>query len=199
MMVAGVDLREEVVVMAPAGSARRRSRGNELYFRESQKFRQPWLWAILLVSSVGPFLLFTWVLFEQLVTGRPVGDRPMPDAMAFGVWLGTGAFAAAMLWLFARAELLVEVCSDALHVQYKAFGIRKQLRYDELASWKATQYSPLGEYGGWGIRGMGKKKAYNVSGDRGVLLTFHDGATLLLGSQKATELEHAITRAASGG
>jgi hypothetical protein len=49
------------------------------------------------------------------------------------------------------------------------------------------------EYGGWGVKGWSRRKiAYNVRGDRGVLLTLVDGRTVLLGSQRAADLEAAI-------
>ncbi len=45
------------------------------YFREVQKFRQKWLWALLL----GLLLLFGWGLYQQLVLGRPWGNHPKSD------------------------------------------------------------------------------------------------------------------------
>jgi hypothetical protein len=50
----------------------------------------------------------------------------------------------------------------------------------------------LRDYGGWGIRKGRSGWAYNVSGDRGVRLTYTDGETLLIGSQRADELAKAI-------
>ena len=40
------------------------------------------------------------------------------------------------------------------------------------------------DYGGWGIRygRKGKGKAYSVSGNSGVLLTFNNNKTILIGS-----------------
>jgi hypothetical protein len=46
--------------------------------------------------------------------------------------------------------------------------------------------------GGWGLRFGAKGKAYNVSGNRGVLLTFEGDKTLLIGSLRADELAQAI-------
>jgi hypothetical protein len=47
------------------------------------------------------------------------------------------------------------------------------------------------------LRGWGARKAYNVSGNRGVELTLQDGSTIMIGSQRADELEWAI-RSAQG-
>jgi hypothetical protein len=60
---------------------------------------------------------------------------------------------------------------------------------------EAVEYRPISEYGGWGIRGFGKKRALNTRGNRGVLLTKTDGSTLLIGSQKPRELLDALAKA----
>ena len=44
-----------------------------------------------------------------------------------------------------------------------------------------------------------KGKAYNVSGNEGVLLHFYDKKPLLIGSQRAGELFEAIRQAKEGG
>ena len=56
-------------------------------------------------------------------------------------------------------------------------------------------YRPIREYGGWGIRGFGKRRALNMRGDRGVLLIRKDGSTMLIGSQKPRELLAALGQA----
>lgn len=66
------------------------------------------------------------------------------------------------------------------------------IRFEDIASVQAVTYNPLLEYGGWGIRGFGKKIAYNAQGNRGVLVTLKSGGTVLLGSQQPEDLEAAI-------
>lgn len=46
-------------------------------------------------------------------------------------------------------------------------------------------YSPLGDYGGWGLPG---NLAYNVWGPHGLQLVFRSGNQLLLGTQRPAEL-----------
>jgi hypothetical protein len=53
-------------------------------------------------------------------------------------------------------------------------------------------YRPIRDYGGWGIRYGRNGKAYNVSGNRGVMLEFSHGQKLLIGSQKPGDLANAI-------
>ncbi|MBX2959059.1 MAG: hypothetical protein KF732_03800 [Flavobacteriales bacterium] len=58
------------------------------------------------------------------------------------------------------------------------------------------QYSPLTEYGGWGIRlGLfGKGTAYNVSGNKGLQLEFTNNKKLLIGTNKPNELTETLTK-----
>jgi hypothetical protein len=62
-------------------------------------------------------------------------------------------------------------------------------------SHEVITYSPLRDYGGWGIRYGSKGKAYNVSGNRGVRLELSNGKRLLFGSQRPEELSEAVAAA----
>jgi hypothetical protein len=147
-------------------------------FREVQRFRQKWLWALMvgvLVAEVGALVAVV----------RAGADAAIPGVV-FGGLVALGVLA--LLW-FARME--TEVRDDALYVRFFPFH-RAPRRYAwaDIARCEARTYRPLAEYGGWGLR-MG---AYNVSGDRGAQLRFRDGEALLIGSQRADELAAAINR-----
>ena len=75
------------------------------------------------------------------------------------------------------------------------FLYRTRVSFVEVARAEAVSYRPIRDYGGWGIRGFGRRRALNTRGDQGVLLTRVDGSTLLIGSQKPRELLAALTRA----
>jgi hypothetical protein len=66
---------------------------------------------------------------------------------------------------------------------------------ENIESVEAVRYSPLRDYGGWGIRHGSAGKAYNVSGNQGVVLRLKNGKTVLLGSQRYEELAAAIESA----
>ena len=59
-----------------------------------------------------------------------------------------------------------------------------------IATSYVRQYSPLLEYGGWGMRiGLfGKGKAWNISGDKGLQLEFTNQKKLLIGTNQPEEL-----------
>jgi hypothetical protein len=100
----------------------------------------------------------------------------------------------AVALLFWVLKLETEVRSDGLYIRFFPAHIHfKRFRVEDLSECYARKYKPLLEYGGWGIRcSLRKGKAYNVSGNKGVQLVFISGKQLLIGSQRAEELEEAI-------
>jgi hypothetical protein len=165
--------------------------GEIVSFREVQRFRQPWIWALILPTSLLLVLLFSYGMVTQLFLGHPWGDKPMSDTMlaifgSFMILLGLG-----LLYLFFYMELVTEVRNDGLYVRFFPF-VRRTIPFDSIRRCEARTYRPIREYGGWGIRYGGKGKAYNVSGNQGVQLELSDGEKLLIGSQRAEELARAI-------
>ena len=64
--------------------------------------------------------------------------------------------------------------------------------FDYIHEAHAITYSPLKDYGGWGIRYGRKGKAYNVSGNKGVMLSMKDGKAIMIGSQNNKDLWNVI-------
>lgn len=156
------------------------------YFREEQRFRQWWFWLLILLG-VSPSWYLWWM---QIVLRRPTGGDEMPDWGVWLLWLGTGVL---LPLLFASMRLITVVKHDGLYIRFVPFHWKwVKIPLHEVRSVKARQYNPLLEYGGWGIRYGRRGKAYNVSGNWGVELEFTKGHTLLIGSQRAEELERAI-------
>ncbi|MCR4438450.1 MAG: DUF6141 family protein [bacterium] len=159
--------------------------------REVQHFRQPWLWAIVL-------LLAGWrwyVLLVQVVMGIRAGGHPAPDVVVLILWLVFGVGLVAFFWW---TRLITEVRADGLYVRFVPFHLKfKRLPYSQLARWAACTYRPILDYGGWGIRYGRNGMAYNVSGNRGVQLEFTSGKRLLIGSQQPEVIVRAM-QAASG-
>lgn len=171
--------------------------GKNIYFEETQKFRQPWLWFIVLPISVFGVSVFIYIMYLQLVLGKPVGDRPMPDSML--MWFGPLMIIiiAAIPILLYLSKLVVKLDAQAIHVHFTPF-LKKDILLNEIAAWQARNYKPILEYGGWGIRWGPSGKAYNISGSWGVQLQFSNGKRLLIGSQRAQDFAHAIEIAKRG-
>jgi hypothetical protein len=156
---------------------------DEPVFREDQRFTQRWLWALVVVAAVA-----VWVFVVAQLVGSG-GDEAGWVLVIVAVVVGVG-----LPVLFAVARLTVEVFADRVEIRFRPF-VRRTIALDSVVDAEAVTYSAVREYGGWGVKGWSRRKvAYNVRGDRGVLLTLVDGRTVLLGSQRAADLEAAIGR-----
>lgn len=160
----------------------------QVWFHEEQRLTQWWLWAVLgLVAG-----LAWWAFIQQIVLGQPFGDSPAPDGVVGAVWVAVGLV---LPWLLRAARLEVEVDQECVRVQYVPF-MKRRVGLDTIRTHEAISYRPLRQWGGWGIRWVpGRGWAYSARGDQGVRLTLLDGRIVLVGSQRAQDLEHAISQA----
>jgi uncharacterized membrane protein len=166
---------------------------NDVVFREVQRFHQPWLWVLIIVCAAGLIGLFGYGMVQQLVFGEPWGDRPMSDTALAVTGTFTILFGIGMLALFASTRLITEVRTDGLYIRFFPPHLSfRRIPLEDLAGFEARSYSPMREYGGWGIKSGCGGRAYNVSGDRGVRIDYTNGGHILIGSQRADELAQAI-------
>ena len=162
---------------------------NEVLFTESQKFKQWWLWLILL----GINGLFLFGLFKQVIGGQQFGDKPMSNVGLIVTTVPT----IVLTILFVNFRLDTTITKDGIYVRFFPFHLKfKHYSWDSLTKSYVRQYSPLTEYGGWGLRlGLfGKGTAYNVSGDKGLQLEFTDKKKLLIGTNKPDELTETLKK-----
>lgn len=153
-------------------------------FHEEQRFRQPWVWALIL----GVAALQWWGWIQQILLGRPYGDNPGPDWLVWLLWAFIGI---GLPLFFALLRLEVEVREDGVWLRFFPLT-RRLIRFDEIEHCEAVDYQPVRKYGGWGLRGLGSDRAYNVSGSQGVRLHLRNGDVVLIGSQRAADLALAI-------
>ncbi|AKB18286.1 MULTISPECIES: DUF6141 family protein [unclassified Methanosarcina] len=165
---------------------------NPVLFREVQKMDQVW---VRLVVGVPAFV--SWYgAYQQLFLRRPFGNNPAPDWMMLGLLLVLGVL---FPFFFYSLKMITEVRKDGLYVRF--FPLHFSFRFFPLAiiqSYEVMTYSPIRDYGGWGIRYGLKGTAYNAKGNRGVLFEFEEGGKvkkLMIGSQVPEKLSEAINRA----
>jgi len=162
---------------------------NEILFSERQRFKQWWLWFILL----GINGLFLYGAFNQVIGGQQFGDKPMSNT---GILVTTG-LTIFLTFLFANFRLDTTIRKEGIYVRFFPFHLKfKHYKWDKLAKSYVRQYSPVTEYGGWGIRlGLfGKGTAYNVSGNKGLQLEFSDNKKLLIGTNRPDELTETLKK-----
>ena len=98
--------------------------------------------------------------------------------------------------LFFSFNLITIVKPDGIYVRFFPFHLSfRRYTWDMISKVYVRHYSPIGEYGGWGIRlGLfGKCKAYNVSGNKGLQIEFTNNKKLLIGTKKPDELATVLT------
>lgn len=142
-------------------------------FNESQKFKQWWIWLIL-VSGVG---LAWFYKFKE------------PES----AWEISLIIVHLVVVLFLVMELDTRIDEAGIHYRFFPFQWKhKLIKWDELEKVYVRKYKPIYEYGGWGIRGLGRDMAFNVSGNMGLQLEMKDGDRFLIGTQKPKEMEEVI-------
>jgi hypothetical protein len=157
-------------------------------FREVQRFRQWWLWAIIGLAVLIP----AGILVYQLTGNSSVRYEPPGNAGGFiGITL---IVLVILLFLSIRLETIV----DNAGITYRFFPVhlkQRHIPWPEVAAAYVRKYRPIGEYGGWGIRyGFGSGTALNISGNRGLQIVFKDGKKMLFGTRKPEELKRLLSR-----
>ncbi|MBC7846196.1 MAG: hypothetical protein H7Y10_06865 [Flavobacterium sp.] len=162
---------------------------NEILYTERQKFKQWWLWFILL----GINGLFLFGVFKQIIGGQQFGDKPMSN---LELLIATGSTIILTI-LFVNFRLDTAIKKDGIYVRFFPFHLKfKHYTWDKLTKSFVRQYSPITEYGGWGLRlGLfGNGTAYNVSGNKGLQLEFTDTKKILIGTNKPDELTETLIK-----
>jgi len=153
-------------------------------FTEKQYIRQPFLIGIIALIVIGVWATFV----QQIFRGQPVGSNPMNDwgVVLLALVLGIGLPA-----LFIFMHVRTTVLPGSLVVEVVPFS-RRKIAPAEIVRFGVRTVRPIRDYGGWGIRGWGGKRAYLMSGDTGVELDLVNGDTILIGSSRPQELAAAI-------
>lgn len=78
-----------------------------------------------------------------------------------------------------------EVRDSGVFIRFRPFHLKwVRFKFDIIEKSEIHTYRPLKDYGGWGIRyGRTGYKAYNVNGNKGILLKLKNGKTILIGSK----------------
>ncbi|MDY6911592.1 MAG: DUF6141 family protein [Chloroflexota bacterium] len=157
-----------------------------ILFREVQRLRQIWLWLIVLCAPA----ILIYGMIQQLILDNPFGNNPTSDTVLIilGIVLGLG-----LPCFMYTINLTTEVHTDGLYLKYFPFHLSfREIAFEEIKSYTAQTYSPIKDYGGWGIKFGRGGKAYNVSGNSGVQMELVNGEKLLIGSKRSEELAMAI-------
>ena len=154
-------------------------------FYEKQRFTQWWVWLILI--GINAIVLFG--VIQQIVFGKEFGNKPSGDA---------GLIIIAVLCILTLAafysfKLETFIKEDGIHVRFYPFHLKfRHHKWSDIKNAYVRQYSPIKEFGGWGVRFGNKGNALNMSGNQGLQLEFTDRKNLLIGTRKPDELAVAL-------
>lgn len=157
-------------------------------FIETQRFRQLWLW-LLLISIAVIFLNESAVyLFQWFISLQSAGSTSNWFSLAINLFSILAVLGLLSLLFFSRLKTTI----DKEGVNVFLWPLQKKARFfswDDIEEVFIRKYRPMDDYGGWGIKHGRKGKAYNVSGNMGLQLFLKSGEKLLIGTQKHVELE----------
>ena len=162
---------------------------SKIYYREEQKFNQLWIWLIVFFL----FGLWIWQLVQQIFMGIPFGTNPAPDIVV--ILTGLFPFGGILLFRFLTLETIID--AEGVQYRFKPFQRKpKIILKEDIVRFEVKKYSPLKDYGGWGVRyGSSKNgKAYNVSGNKGVLFELKNGKRFMLATQNPESIRSALDK-----
>ena len=155
-----------------------------LYFKEEQRFRQWWLWLILIAVALIPVN----GVIQQVIRDQQFGDNPLSD---FGL-IFLLIFMIGFLALFWMMKLSTEIDDASIKMNFYPFT-KKEIKWTEIESAEVLNY---GFVGGWGIR-LGTKygTVYNTSGKIGLAIILKNKEKFCIGTIKESELKALISEA----
>lgn len=143
-------------------------------FEEKQRFNQWWLWLTL----VGLVAIFFYQRF------------PIELNQEFFISFGVLALVVGFLL---SIQLFTRVDEHGIHVKMFPFHLKTvSYPWTDLYSAEVVEYSPIAEYGGWGLRISRKGKAFNVKGNKGIKIQTADGKNRMIGTQKFEEAKEVV-------
>ena len=169
---------------------------NALYQEKQSFLSQTWLMLLVVLSLGLGGGIQLYGAFVQLVLGEPFGDNPMSDGGMIFTTLFTLLIVGGVGYIMFGSRLITEIHPDQIAVKFSPFHRHyRTYAWPDIERIEFRQYKPIMEYGGWGLRGWGKKRAFNVSGNLGMELYFKNGNRLLIGTRQPDELKNALRQA----
>lgn len=157
-------------------------------FKETQRFTQLWL-AILLG---GIFVFSFYNIFKKYNSIREGNSNEEITGLII-----PAVILLLVAILFIVMKLNTRIDETGIYYQFFPFHFKmKKIEWNQLNKIYVRKYSPLMDFGGWGIRGLSRKTskgmAFNVKGNMGIQLIFKDGGKLLLGTQLPEKAEETL-------
>ncbi len=158
-------------------------------FSEIQRFDQWWVQLI----NIGLLGFLLYCLYMWFIAKQPTGNVATNDTSGQLIVIFS-TIPVLLLFYFMRLKTTID--EIGIHYRFLPFHFsKKSIRWGDMEECYVRVYSPIKEYGGWGLRGsFGKNKAYNVKGNKGIQTVLKTKGKILIGTQKESEASKIIER-----
>jgi len=106
-----------------------------------------------------------------------------------------------IFFLFVSIRLKTRIDESGIYYRFIPVHLREnKISWDDVAAIHVRKYSPIGEYGGWGMRySMRHGRAYNISGSQGIQIVLKNKKKILIGTQKPEEADDVLAQLKKAG
>jgi hypothetical protein len=166
-----------------------------LLFQEEQRFTQKWIWLLIVGASLFSIISALYGINSQEILEKSWENNPSSTKYLVAILLFEMLFMGGIILLFLKMRLQVEIKSDGIYFRFPPLARKwKSIVKDEIARYEVRTYQPVLEYGGWGIKGSTKNKAYNIKGNVGLQLYLKNEKKILIGTQQKKAIEYAMEK-----
>jgi len=142
-------------------------------YEEVQTMNQVWIWVLMGIETLA-ILLPMVILKVTLLVIAPVALMMLLTLIMLG-----------------SMKLKTRIDEEGVHYQMNLFHWHKRpIPWSEIDQIYVRQYSPMREYGGWGMRYGRNGRAITMHGKYGIQIVKKDGKRILIG----TEQPESVTR-----
>jgi len=169
----------------------------KILFSEQQKLLPIWVWIILDIPLFCIPAYFLWGVVRQIFLGIPFDDNSMSNKELIVTFLVI--FIPILLSFIFVVSMKLETTITNNGISFRFYPIHFSFKFyswEEIENAYVREYSPIREFGGWGIKGSRDGiKAFNMSGNKGLQVDLKTGKRFLIGTKKKNEMEYAVMKA----
>jgi len=154
------------------------------YFVEIQKFSKKYLRNVIGIIAIFPIVQIFGIIFVN------------HNISMFQYLLLSLVFMMGMFFYLGFFELKTVIKKEGIYIKFIPMHSRNFFfAWKDIENLEIVSYRPFRDYFGWGYRPsiFGKGKAMTIGGYYGLKITFTNGETLLIGTQRPNQLVYLIS------
>ena len=156
-------------------------------FKESQKFNHPLLWIAIGIAWLLVNISAIQDLLNEYSMGNSLWNSGRGNAALVGIVVTN-----LVVILFLLMKLETRIDASGIQFRYPPMvNSWRKIPINDIHSIRVIRYFPWA-YGGWGIRLSWHGWAYNVKGNKGIMIKRKSGKQLLIGTQSSQQVQQAV-------